>query len=80
MDNYKELIPEYLNFLKGFIDSDGLPLIISHEQLQQNQIIKMIMKNIIKKTLKLFNIIAEKKEDFKTFHKQFSKKTKLLFL
>jgi molecular chaperone HtpG len=65
--------------LKEIVDSVDLSLKIFREQLQKNHIIELIRKNIIKKTLELFNSISEKKEDFKTFYELFSKNIKLYF-
>ena len=62
-EEFDDLMPRYLNFIKGVVDSDDLPLNVSREQLQQMKMIKVMSKKLVKKALEMLKTLAEEDEE-----------------
>lgn len=74
-DDFEDLMPKYLNFVRGVVDSDDLPLNVSREMLQQHKLLKVIKKKLVRKALDMFKKLS--KEDYEDFWKEFSTNMKL---
>lgn len=74
-DDFEDMMPKYLNFVTGVVDSDDLPLNVSRETLQQHKLLKVIKKKLVRKTLDMIKKIDPK--DFKGFWKEYSTNIKL---
>lgn len=62
-EEFEELMPRYLNFIKGVVDSDDLPLNVSREQLQQLKMIKVMSKKLVRKALEMIKNLSEEEDE-----------------
>merc|ERR1712012_1001524 len=81
-EKFEELLPRYMNFVRGVVDSDDLPLNVSREQLQQNKIMKVISKKLVRKVLELMKKLAKEEDKseestWAKFYKEFNKNLKM---
>merc|ERR1712066_737125 len=74
-DDFKDMMPNYLSFVKGVVDSDDLPLNVSRETLQQHKLLKVIKKKLVRKTLDMIKKIDE--TAYPTFWQEYSTNMKL---
>lgn len=61
-EEFEDLMPKYLNFIKGVVDSDDLPLNVSREQLQQMKMIKVMSKKLVRKAIEMIRELAEESD------------------
>ena len=76
-DNFRELMPGYLDFIKGVVDTEDLELNVSREILQQNKMLKMIRKTLVKKSIELLEDVQKDSDAYDEFYQSFSKNIKL---
>jgi len=77
-DNFEEqLLPRWLSFLKGVVDSEDLPLNVSRELLQKSKVLSIISKRLVRKALDMFNQIAKDEDKFANFNKNFGRYIKV---
>jgi len=77
MDDCDDLIPEWLKFMRGVVDSNDIPLNVSRELLQQNHILRQINRVIVKRSIELFNELAEDEKKYEIFYDAYNKMLKL---
>jgi molecular chaperone HtpG len=77
MDDCEDILPDYLNFVRGVVDSQDLPLNISREFLQQNKIMDAMRKTLIRKSLEMFEDLSRIESKYEQFYKEYSKNLKL---